>query len=87
MLLCLRIEKDLAPYRIGKHSNPQNRAKMLSKIQKIRFLVYFCPLLIVEAFSYSVGGQVFFAIYEREIRKESKLNYLAAITLPKSVAN
>ena len=56
--------KDLAPYRIGKHSNPQNRPKNTSNIdlKKTRFsvfFVYFCPVLLVGAFSCSVGGQVF----------------------------
>ena len=47
-----RIEKDLAPYRIGKHSNPQNRAKNTSKIRFSVFLVYFRPSLLVGVFSF-----------------------------------
>ena len=55
-------------YRGGKHSNPQNRAqKYFKNTQKHThthtrfsvFLVYFCPILPVGAFSYSVWGPSF----------------------------
>ena len=63
LILEPRIGKELAPYRIGKHSNPQNRAKIHQKYTKNRgfrvFLVYFCPILLVGTFSYSLGGQLF----------------------------
>ena len=55
--------KDLAPYRIGKHSNPQNSPTIHQKYSKKYdfryFWGYFFPILLVGAFSYSVGGQVF----------------------------
>ena len=58
-----RVGKDLTLYRIGKHSNPQNRPKIRQKnTKKIGFsvcLVYFFPILLVGPFSYSIEGQVF----------------------------
>ena len=52
----------MAPYRIGKHRNPQNRAKIHQKTTILGifgvFLAYFCPLLLVGALSFFVGGQV-----------------------------
>ena len=53
------IGKDLAPYRIGKHSNPQNSPKIHQKYSKNTIWGSFFPVLLVGAFSYSVGGQVF----------------------------
>ena len=58
-----RVGKDLAPHRIGKHSDPQNRAKIDQKYSKNMifgiFGVFFPPISLVGALSYSVGGQVF----------------------------
>ena len=57
-----RVGKDLAPYRIGKHSNLQNSPKIHQKYSKntiFGIFGVFLPYLLVGAFSYSVGGQVF----------------------------
>ena len=61
--------KDLAPYRIGKHSNPQSSPKIHQKyFKKYDFRYFFgvfCPILLVGAFSYSVRGQVFRKTYRK----------------------
>ena len=57
-----RSGKDVAPYRIWKYSNPQNKAKIHRKCKKKGFVVlsvYFCPILLMDPFSYSLGSQLF----------------------------
>ena len=52
----------LGPLQDRKTQQPLNSPKIHQKYQKIRFSVfwgYFCPILLVGAFSYSVGSQVF----------------------------
>ena len=52
----------MAPYRIGNTATlkiAQKDIKNTRKIQFSVFLVYFCAIFLVGAFSYSVGGQVF----------------------------
>ena len=58
-----RLRKDLAPYRIGKHSHPQNRAKIRQQYPPNTMLGIFgvfLPYFLVRAFSYSVGANLFF---------------------------
>ena len=46
-----KLGKTLPPYRIGKHSNPQNSPKIYKNIRSSIFVGYFCPILLVGAFS------------------------------------
>ena len=66
-----RVGKDLAPYRIGKHSSPQNRAKIHQKYKKYDFQYFwyifalFClwgrfPILWGAKF-FAILGEVIFA--------------------------
>ena len=56
------IGKELAPYTIAKHSNPQNRAKIHQKYSKNRIwgiFGVFLPYFASGGNSYSLGGQLF----------------------------
>ena len=56
------VGKDLILYRVGQHSNPQNRAKIRQKYPtNMIFCIFgvFLPYFACGGVSYSVGGQVF----------------------------
>ena len=72
----LWVAKNLAPYRLGKRSHKQNRAKIHQKYRTSYFfltcLMHFCPILRVAVFSYAVGGQVFPNLWVKRVLRKAR---------------